>query len=194
MLAMVNRSELSGKTNRRTVIKGISGIGATTIGITGANSAHARNGKKSEFVGYTYNPITNEIGQAISAQLARTPAGIRGVLNLPNRKVPVLGEKPKRKQKFPGDKSPHKNGELQVFEQQLGGEFTRNGTPMTVKLLSGNGITGYVTNQGRTQRTTFLLRKVDMHGSRKSAHDAAKTIIGPTLDIPERIIASGGQQ
>jgi len=178
---------------RRSVLKGMGAAGAAGLGIASVGTASAGAAEKKKFVGYTYNPITNEVGMPVSANLTRTPVGISGVLKLPERNVPVAAQGTMRQDDFPGSKSPHLNSKRLLFKQKLGGQFMLNETPLTVTLLSGNGVTGYVTNNGYTPRETFLLRDVKMHGTAKKAREAAKAIIGPTQDVPERIVVGGDQ-
>ena len=167
--------------------------GATGLGIASVGATSASTAEKKKLVGYTYNPITNEVGTTVSANLTRTPAGVSGVIKLPGRNVSVAAQGAMRQDDFPGSKSPHTNGKRLLFKQKLGGQFMLNETPLTVTLLSGNGVTGYVTHNGYTPRETFLLREVQMHGTAKKAREAAETIIGPTQDVPERIVVGGGQ-
>ena len=176
---------------RRSILKGAAG--ATGLSIVPIRAVSAGKAEKKKFVGYTYNPITNEVGKPVSARFTRTPAGLAGILKLPGRIIPVSPEGAVREDDFPGNKSPHANSKRLLFKQKLGGRFMLNETPLTVTLLSGNGVTGYVTNHGHTPRETFLLRKVEMHGTAEKAREAAKAIIGPKQDVPERIVTGGEQ-
>jgi hypothetical protein len=177
---------------RRRVLKSagaITGISALNVGQVSASSQSAN----ESFVGVTYDPTTRAETGVASANIARSPDNLHGVIQLNKSTVgkgkiaiPLALNTPVSKAPLNQITNTNSQKYSSEFFASKGGDFRMNGRLLNLRISSiQNGdISGIVERPGHmSEDTAFLLGKVSSTGSKSMVRERLRSHIGGRVEV-----------
>ncbi|QIB79079.1 hypothetical protein G3A49_13435 [Haloferax volcanii] len=159
---------------RRTALKAIGG----TVGLMGVQPVNAENSGKQEFVGVTYNPVTNHPEDLAEGKINRVNNDkVRGKMKINGKTIP-LNDKPMKKEFISEKIGPADSGNVGTFSLRKKGKDNRliqGKHPLHVEMtsVSRGAISGIIGNDP-SSKEAFILQPVSPGKSKKDIREEIK--------------------
>lgn len=146
---------------RRNVLKMI-GSSAGAISLAGQTVA-ARNPKgKADYVGFKYNPRTQEVRTDISARLFRSERTLSGTVDMGNYNIPISATADTVSYMDEMDNPTPVDERHSNFKLVKGNKHASNGAPMKINLssITNGSVSGLVRHSIDQPKEAFILKPV----------------------------------
>lgn len=153
---------MKGEKSRRNVLK-VVGSGVGSVALTGQTMGAEDTNRKTEYVGFKYNPRNQEITSNINGRLSRSERSLAGTIDLGNYRIPVSATTDRVRFIKEMDNPADFDERLSTFKLVKGGKLASNGRNMKLDIssITNGGVTGLLRHSIDQPKEAFMLKPVN---------------------------------